>query len=251
MWHYIKAVLKSGWLILTTFLYAKKAIKHKDKHSQEERYAKCRKLICKVLKALDGDIHVEGLENLPDESFGLFSNHVSMIDPLVYISILEKKTTVVAKKEFLKAPFAPTILNCIDGKFIDRQDLKQSLKVMMAVQDDLSAHNYNWLIFPEGTRNKDRMKKLLEFHHGTFRPAFKAQAPIVPAVIFGTHELMSPKLHLKKRPVFVKFLKPLYYEDYKNLDTAEISKRVQSSVQKELTFSARPYIHHELLKNSK
>ena len=76
------------------------------------------------------------------------------------------------EKELEDKPFAGKVITGIDGLFLDRNDLKQSLRIMMKVEDDLkNRKDKNWIIFPEGTRNKDPMKNVKEFHHGTFRPA--------------------------------------------------------------------------------
>lgn len=241
MWHYFKAACRILFpLIFSYFFDIKIKNRHKEKYPIDVRYYKARKLLKRVPKVLDADFHVEGLENLPkDQNYCLFSNHISMIDPVIYVSILDKPLAIVAKKELTKAPFVPTILGFMDGEFLDRDDLKESLKVMMRVQDDLSEKKHNWLIFPEGKRNKDIKQVLLDFHHGTFRPSYKSNTPIVPCVIYGTKEILSTKYHLKRYPIYVKFLKPLYYEDYKDLDTASIAKLVQSEVQQDLTYNAR------------
>ena len=241
MFHYIKALFKIIFPIIGNYFFdIKIKHQHKEKYPIELRYQKSRRLLKKVPNILDADIHVEGLENLPkDEGFTIFSNHISMIDPLIYVSIFDDPLAIVAKSELTKIPFIGTILDFMDGKFLVREDLKQSLKVMMDIQDDLTSKKHNWLIFPEGTRNRDIQRTLNEFHHGTFRPSFKSKTPIVPCVIYGTKELLNVHLNLKKYPIYVKFLPPLYYEDYKDMDTAQIAKLVQSKVQQDLTYNAR------------
>ena len=84
------------------------------------------------------------------------------------------------------------IIKGIDGQYIDRNDLKQSLRVMMNVEADLkNKRDKNWIIYPEGTRNRDVMHNLKMFHHGTFRPAVKAGVPIVPVATYGTFRVLQ------------------------------------------------------------
>ena len=161
MWHYIKAVCRILFPVINIYFFSIKIKnRHKEKYPIDERYKIARKLLSKVPRVLDCDIHVEGLENLPKEGcYSLFSNHLSMLDPVFYISLIEKPLAIVAKNEIKKLPVVPTIFDFIDGELLDRNDLKQSLKVMMRIQEDLTLNKHNWLIFPEGTRNKDKNRK--------------------------------------------------------------------------------------------
>ena len=49
----------------------------------------------------------------------------------------------------------------------------------------------------------------------------------------------------------MKFLKPIYPEEYENLSTEEVAKIIQSRIQKELTFSIREIDHDEMMKYNK
>ena len=134
---------------------------------------------------------------------------------------------------------------------MDRKDLKQSLKVMMAVQKDLENKNKNWAIFAEGTRNKDPLAALREMHAGTFRPAVKSKTTIVPAVILGAQRLLKRKPVYKKYPVIISYLKPIPYEEYQNMTNDALAKMVQEQIQKELTYHVRPLYHQLMLKYNK
>ena len=190
---------------------------------------------------------MEGLENVPEEVCCFVSNHLSAYDPVSLISVLDKPCTFVAKKELENKPFAGKWITGMDGLFLNREDLKQSLRIMMKVEDDLkNNNNKNWIIYPEGTRNKDPMCKLREFHHGTFRPAYKAGVPIVPVATFGTFRVLKRKPNFKKYPVFIKILKPIYPSDYHNMTTQDIAKMVQNMIQKEIDYNLRRQDHLEM-----
>lgn len=253
MSHFGKCVLKNGLaLIADYFLWINKYAKHPEKYDIKIRYGKLRKLLINVSKGFDVEYHVEGLENIPDEACCFVSNHLSNYDPLALISIIDKPCTFVAKKELIKWPFIGKMIKDIDGLFIDREDLKQSLRIMMKVEEDLKVNrNKNWIIFPEGTRNKDPMKNMKEFHHGTFRPAVKAGVPIIPVAIFGSTRVLYKKPKYKKYPVFVKFLKPISPEDYKGLSTNQIAQMSQEMIEKVVSFELRQLDHREMSKCDK
>lgn len=223
-----------------------------DKIPLEKRYQRVRKLLMKANRYLHIDPHVEGKENIPSEGVCCFvSNHQGAVDPFTFFEIFEKPTCFVGKVEIEKMPFVGKIFRVAGGAFLDRDNLKQQLKVMMRVQDELRAGKCNWFIFPEGTRNKDQMARLLPFHHGTFRTAMKAGVPIVPVVTHGSFRVLSSKCRCKKYPTFIKFLKPITKEEYQNKTTEEISKMVQSMIQKELNFTIRKLDHEYMVKNNK
>ncbi len=208
--------------------------KKRQKYAIDKRYRRLQKLIKKVSDNFEITYHIEGKENLPDGPLAFFPNHSAGFDPIAFIYNLDKPTAFVAKKEIKKWPAVNRCVKVIDGEFMDRDDLKQSLKVMMRVEKSLKQGNMNWIIFPEGTRNKDPLTNLRDFHHGSFRPAVKAGVPIVPVAIYGTYRILSNKY--KKYPVYIKFLKPLMPEDYQNMSTQEIAQYAHDEVQKALSF---------------
>lgn len=250
MGHYTKPVFTVGYkIIVQYFTWMRKFSKHPEKYPISLRYKKVRKLLQALSKSFNVEYHVEGLENIPDETCCFVSNHLSAFDPVALVCILDKPCTFVSKKELADKPFAGKIIKGMDGLFLDRQDLKQSLRIMMAVEADLkNKKDKNWIIYPEGTRNKDTMANLKMFHHGTFRPATKAEVPIVPVATYGTFRVLKRKPNFKKYPVFIKFLKPIYPEDYKDTNTMDIANSVAAMIEREVDFDLRKKDHLEMKK---
>ena len=248
MWHILRAVLLSSFRIIWGYFswmiyYSRKNCKTPI----EKRYQKARKLILKVNHNLKLDVLVEGKENIPEETCCFYSNHMGAADPLLYFAALDKPTTFVAKKEVKNLPFVGKVFKAIKGQFLDRSDLKQSLRVMMRVQESLAKKEINWVIFPEGKRTKDHMENILPFHHGTFRAAMKAKVPLVPTVVFGSFRILHTKHNFKRYPTYIKFLKPIYPSEYEGKSTEEIAKEIQSRVQAELTFETRKIDHKRMV----
>ena len=236
------AIFKVGWKIPLAYIFwMKRYASNKDKYPIALKYGKLRKLVRNLNNALDFEIHGYGLENIPHQTSAFFSNHLAAVDPLAVIELLDQPITFLAKTELETVPFASTAINSIEGLYLKRDDLKQSLRTMMKIQEDLKNNRKHWLIFPEGTRNKDDRELLLEFHHGTFRPAMKAGVPIVPVAIFGTQRIFDKKSKFRKYPVQVIFDKPIYPEEYQNMKTEEVAQLVQSRIQSLLTYKARKY----------
>ena len=238
MSHWSKAILKAGVPVIWDYFswMIRYSGKNKDKYPMIKRYNALKKLARRVSKAFDVEFHIEGQQTLPKGPFCLFPNHYSSFDPVLLIDVLDTPTTFVAKKELSKVAFLGKCTRAIDGLFMDRKNLKQSLIVMKNVEESLKTKDLNWIIFPEGTRNKDFMANINQFHHGSFRPAVKAGVPIVPVAIYGTDKVLKKKPKYKKYHVFIKFLNPILPDDYKDMSTEDIAKYSHDLIQKTISY---------------
>ncbi len=218
----------------------KKYAKNPIKYPFDVRYKKLQKLVRKVTKALQVDLIIEGKENLIDEMPSFYApNHLSFYDPLAFLCISDDPCTFISKKEILTYPIVPTALKAIEGIFINRDDLKQTLKAMLNMEKTFAKKDRSWVVFAEGTRRKDHMMVLKEFHHGTFRTPQRNKLPIIPIAIFGTFRILKLKPQYKKYPVFIKILKPIFPNEYENMTTEELARRVQDEIQKAISFDLR------------
>ena len=252
MFHYSRTLLKVGPRILALSLFKfSKWAKHPERYPMALRYATFRDISRRVSNAMQVDLHVFGLENIPaDQTFMLVCNHMSAFDPLPFLMTIEKPTTFVGKMELNKVPILKKAIKALEVESMDRDDLRQSLKVMLRVEDDLRKHNKNWMIFPEGTRIRDQLLPAAEFHHGTFRPAVKSNSLILPAATYGTFRVLKMKPQFRKYPVYISFLKPITPEEYASLNTADLAELTRRLIQKEVTYHLRP-LDHQIMSERK
>lgn len=249
MLNIIKGIILEGWRVLFYFLfYFLRFSKHPEAHPITYKYQKLRHLIHKVLPKINGELHVVGKENIPNGTVCFISNHINLSDPILFIEALESPTTFVCKKEIKKLPIINKCVDSIEGEYIDRENLKESLRTMMKVEASLKKGDKNWLIFAEGTRNKDERHLLLDFHHGTFRAPTKAKVPLVPCAIYGSQRLVSKKQNFPKYPLYLEFGKPLMPEEYETKDTQEVAQIMQSRIQEMISYHARQYDKKELVR---
>lgn len=181
------------------------------------------------------DYHIDGLENIPSEGPVLITpNHQSFFDSLSMIIIFKTPVTFVAKKETKKMPYIGLICSIIDGFFIDREDIRQSLKLMKNVEEYMiNNENRKVVIFPEGTRTRNPDLSLGEFKAGTFKVAYKSKATIIPTSMTGTPRILHMKWYWKHR-VDIRFGKPLLYEDYKDMNTIELANYCENFAKENL-----------------
>lgn len=237
-------------IVLAYFLWLKRYSKKKYRViPYEKRYKKIHRLVKHLSKSLDIDVIVDGLENIPlNENAYFVGNHIGDYDAIALLDVLSKPVSLVGKIEIMNYPLISTALKALEGEFLNRSDLKQSLKVMKNVLDSLKNDDKSWAIFPEGTRRKDEKRLMAEFHHGTFRMPMKANVPIVPFAIIGTNRIFKGSPHYKKYPVHIKFLKPITAEFYNNKSTEEIARYCQNEIQKAISFDLRIKDHQYMLR---
>lgn len=200
------------------------------KRTFEESFQVMKKVTKKANHA--GRVIVEsyGLENLPKEDgFVMFPNHQGMFDVLVFLDSCPRPFAFVIKKEARNIILLKQVADGLGSYAMDREDVRQSMKVINAVTEDVKAGK-NFLIFPEGTRSR-MGNQLLDFKGGSFKSATKAKCPIVPCALIDS---FKPFDENSIRPVKVKliYLPPMYYEEYKDMKTVEIAAEVKSRIEK-------------------
>ncbi|MDY4693611.1 MAG: lysophospholipid acyltransferase family protein [Blautia sp.] len=213
-----------GWIKLCWYA------SHVDRYTEEERY--------KLLEYIDeravrgGNIHIEihGQENIPKENgFIFFPNHQGLFDVLAIIYACPVPFSVVAKKELAEIPFLKQVFACMKAFIIDREDIKQSMQVIINVIKEVKKGR-NYLIFAEGTRSKNGNHPQ-EFKGGSFKAAIKTKCPVIPVALIDSYKAFDTG-SVKQLTVQVHFLEPMNYEEYKEMKSTEIASEVKMRIEK-------------------
>ena len=213
------------------------AIYHNNprKKSRIIKFNRYHKIMKKADKVFGVDFYVEGKENLPvSQSYLITPNHQSMLDAVIFFDLIDDPVSFASKSELRNVFIAGDAVRSIEGVFLERDNLRQEIKMMKIIENSMKNDNLKWVIFPEGTRTKDEELVMNPFKPGAFKPAQRAGVSIIPVALYGSFRVLQKKLHWKKYPVQVSFLKPIKKEEYENLDTIEISSLVQQRVQEKL-----------------
>ncbi|QUO31388.1 lysophospholipid acyltransferase family protein [Coprococcus sp. AF21-14LB] len=218
-------------IILVPFMWVKLCYhaSHVQKYTEEQHY-KMLRFITKRAN-IGGNVTIEtyGEENIPKQSgFMFFPNHQGMYDVLAIVASCPKPFSVVAKKEVGNVPFLKQVFACMRAFLIDRDDLRQSMQVIMDVTKEVQGGR-NYLIFAEGTRSKEG-NKVNEFKGGSFKAATKAKCPIIPVALIDAYKPFDTN---STAPVTVQvhFLPAIEYDEYKNMKTPEIAEMVKNQIQ--------------------
>lgn len=203
---------------------------HVDKYTEEERYKVLRFIDSRAIKGGRVTIDVHGQENIPEENgFMFFPNHQGLFDVLSIMAACPRPFSVVMKKEIQNIPFLKQVFACMKAYAIDRDDVKQAMKVIIQVTKEVK-EGRNYLIFAEGTRTKDP-NRVHEFKGGSFKSAMKAKCPVVPVALIDAYKPFDVK-SIEKVTVQVHFLEPISYEEYKNMKSVELAAEVKSRIEK-------------------
>lgn len=201
---------------------------HVEKYTEEERYQLLRYIDHRAIKGGRVNIEVYGQENIPKENgFMLFPNHQGLFDVLAIIEACPTPFSVVMKKEIQSIPFLKQVFACMKAYALDREDVKQAMRVIQQVTKEVQAGR-NYLIFAEGTRTKNP-NRVNEFKGGSFKSAMKAKCTIVPVALIDAYKPFDTN-SIKKVSVQVHFLPPISYEEYKDMKSVEIAEEVKNRI---------------------
>lgn len=165
---------------------------HPEKYTQEQRYRRVQEIGKIVQDYGKVEIQVYGRENIPqNDGFIFYPNHQGVFDGVAMVEACPKPFSPVIKKELMEVPFVKQIFQCLDSFPMDREDTRQSVKVMQEVQKRVNEKK-NCLIFAEGTRSRQG-NRLLEFKGGSFKAAFRTKCPVVPVALIDSYKPFDQK----------------------------------------------------------
>ena len=201
------------------------------KKSKVKIYRFARRFATVSLKGLRCNLDIQGREYIENVDSAIFvGNHQSFSDTLMVIkAVKEEPLHFVAKKELGKFPGVSRFITMMGGHFMDRGNRREEIKVMRKVRNDLKYGNNIVCIFPEGTRTKNENYEMNHFLPGTFNAAVKEKKDIIPFAVEGGYNLLKWRKRMHS-DCFLHILKPLKYEDYKDLTTTEIAQIVEDRV---------------------
>lgn len=222
------------WLYLIKLMpkYFKVRALHKaDKIDERDRLvdSTASKWARDLLQLAGAKVKVIGAENLPTDRAVLFvSNHQGNFDIPLLLGHINKPKAFIAKIELLKLPLIRTWMRQMNCVFMDRKDMRQSLRVLNEAAEYLK-QGYSMVIFPEGTRSKG--EAMGEFKPGSLKIALKANVPIVPVTIRGSYKLMEQNgFVIKPAEVEIIISEPIETIDLTKNETNQLNEKVYSII---------------------
>lgn len=219
-----KVLLKMN-VKIPVYLLKMKSVNRKN----EKDYEIVKKLADDINKKLNVKIVVSGRENLEElrEPFVLYSNHRGMYDPVLIASQIEKELSFVLKKELQENKTINDLAILTNSVYFGRTP-KEDLQTIIEMSEK-SKNGVNYMIFPEGKRSTE--SQLQEYKGGSFKIPEKSHCDILPVVLYNTENIFDK--HGNDKKVYISFLSPIHYEEYKDKKALELSRIVQKISQDE------------------
>jgi 1-acyl-sn-glycerol-3-phosphate acyltransferase len=160
------------------------------------------------IKISGAKLEMKGLDHIPKNQAVLYvGNHRSMFDILLLMKLIRTPLIFVGKKSVMKWPVISWWMRAQKTLFIDRDNLREGLKVIIK-GIELLKDGDSIVIFPEGTRSKT--DEMLPFKKGSFKLATKSGVPVIPFAIKGTDDVFeNNKFNLKPKTIYITVGKPI------------------------------------------
>lgn len=228
----VTMVLKNLFILPGAWWKLCRYARHPEKYPELTMYRHIQYILKRAVKGGNVTLQVTGLENIPTEGgFLLYGNHQGLFDVLAVAATCDQPLGAVLKKELKDVPLIKQICSCTKSFPMDREDVRQSLTVIQNVTREVT-EGRNYLIFPEGTRSKSE-NEMLEFHHGSFRCAVRSKCPVIPIALVDSFKVLDRK---GSKPVTVQihYLPPIYYEEYKEMNTKDLALLVHNRIEEKV-----------------
>jgi 1-acyl-sn-glycerol-3-phosphate acyltransferase len=180
-----------------------------------------------TIKTIGMDIHIEGSENLPEETCVFMGNHQSILDiPLIRYAV-SREIDFVAKEELVKTPVIGYWITHLKSVALDRNNPRAGIKAINKAIENVK-EGYTFCIFPEGTRSKDG--KLNEFKKGSLKIATKSKVSIIPFALKGTSACFEDNRKLLPGRVDIIFGEKIETKDLSKEEERELLMKLQGIV---------------------
>jgi len=159
------------------------------------------------------------------ENYVVVVNHNSLVDIPVSTPWIPGPNKTLAKIEMAKTPIFGVIYKA-GSILVDRKSDGSRKESFTKMQETLRK-GLHLCLYPEGTRNKTT-EPLQPFFDGAFITAIRAQKAIIPAVIFGTKDILPNKPALWAWPKSIRyhFLEPVPTKGLSMSDRHELKDKV-------------------------
>ena len=150
-----------------------------------------------VSPALHGyfQVRIYGAENVPPQGkLVVVSNHASDFDPPIVSSCVGRPVAYMAKQELFEVPVLSTLIRWYGAYPVNRGSADRS-----AIRAALASLEQGWAagIFLQGSRTPDG--RITAPKLGAALIAQKAQAPLLPVCLWGTHNILTKGQYKPKR----------------------------------------------------
>lgn len=225
-------VATSFFRMLYYVLVAIHYTKHRERYDEAACYRHAQKMMNHLRRRARTTTLVYGTENLPSEGgYILFSNHQGKYDALGIMIYHEAPCGVLIELKSSNVFSTKQVVDMTQSIRIDQGKPRQQLAALRKLGEEVRAGR-RFLVFPEGKYEKNG-NNLQEFHDGCFYSAYIARCPVVPVALVDSAKSMNTNKP-GRVTTQIHFLKPIPYEEYRNLSREELCAEVKSKIRSKL-----------------
>ncbi len=179
-------------------------------------------------------IKVQGKQNIPkDQNYVVTANHKSYIDIPIHSYVFGDNLAFVSKPSIFDLPVAGKWMKLMNCVALDRDSDREAAKaIMTGIKNIKNGHNY--VIFLEGGRLDMTTSRMVDTKPGALKLASKPKVPIVPVSVDGNH-MISKRFPWRRTVVKVYIHAPIEYEEYKDVQPAELASKIMDIVNSKIT----------------
>jgi len=206
---------------------------HPDRYDEDSRY-KTALYACRTIRNR-ARIHTDvfGTENLPvSGGYIMYPNHQGKYDAVGIILTHQKPCTILVDEKRSHLLLLNEMIQILNGKRLDKTDPRSQVRTMLEISEEVKVGR-KYIVFPEGGYDEVKDNSVQSFLPGAFKAAVKAECPIVPVAIIDSYKAFGVN-SLKRVKTQVHYLEPICYEDYRELNTKEISELVRNVIVKKI-----------------
>jgi len=205
----------------------------KERYSAEERYTYAQHVVGLMWKT--GSIKTEayGTENLPKEGgYIMYPNHQGKYDVYGIIGTHKNPCTFVMDKAKSYMIFVREALEMLEGKRLDKQDVRQALTIINEVAEEVK-NGSRFILFPEGGYEFNNQNQVQDFKAGCFKIALKSKMPLVPVALIDSYKVFD-SYHKGPVTTQVHYLKPIMFEEYNGMKTHQLAELVKERIKEKI-----------------
>ena len=206
---------------------------HPEKYTEAQRYSLVHHVIYLMNKTGKITTKAYGLENLPKEGgYMMYPNHQGKYDVLGIMYTHKEPCTFVMDKMKSNTMLVREFVDLVQGKRLEKDNPRQGLTIINQVAKEV-AEGRKYILFPEGGYKFNNKNKVCDFKAGSFKIALKSKTPIIPIALIDSYKVFN-SFHIGPITTYVHYLKPIYYEEYKNMKTQEIASLVKQRIEEKI-----------------
>ncbi len=238
MWRYYYTLVRNSFRIIKEVKTMKNIIEFSktkpEEYDEEERYRYVQKNIVEVMQKT-GHIKTEvfGEENLPKEGgYMMYPNHQGKYDAYSIISVHKQPCTFVMDIEKSNIIFIKQLVDTLKAKRLDKKNNRQAIEIINEVAKEVE-EGRKYILFPEGIYDNKKKNSLIDFKAGCFKICLKSKVPIVPVALIDSYKPYN-SWDIGEIETQVHYLKPILFEEYKDMNTQQIAELVKDRIAKKI-----------------